>query len=110
MTKYEKILSGMKPSEEEIENAIGLSFRALEEFVDGLEDSYRSQIALFIVCTASWYASGLSISAITDSFIGCKFSAFPLTGKTYPRSPFSKIAICSAFVFSAMSMYGFIAL
>ena len=27
----------MKPSEEEIENAIGLSFRALEEFVDGLE-------------------------------------------------------------------------
>lgn len=49
MGKYEKILSDMKPSEEEIENAIGLSFRALEEFVDGLEDSYRSQIALFIV-------------------------------------------------------------
>ena len=49
MTKYEKILSSMKPSEEEIKNAIGLSFRALEEFVDGLEDSYRSQIALFIV-------------------------------------------------------------
>lgn len=49
MNKYEKILSDLKPSEKEIENAIGLSFKTLEEFVDGLEDSYRLQIALFIV-------------------------------------------------------------
>ena len=40
----------------------------------------------------------------------CKLVKIFVSFHNYPINPFSNIAICSAFVFSAMSIYGFIAL